>query len=324
MVNIRSLFKQKNDDFSEIKTLETPLHVRLCESNLFETQDDVNENFGDLVGFVREWLQDQGFSREEAIMDFMLEQKNGSMRKDGQTPAALHEISQLIFFASCVEDNIQCEDPAGVIATILCHDLKEDFKIPAQQLNDRLFIHGHQQNKAMHTLLLDYNTISYHNGDKEKPNYKNKHAYSLALRERINPGTAKIVDNIHNAATAIGGLDNKNAAGYGARIALHLNEYINAMCNNHPQNAELFRTLQKIAGKTVQINNHLFFNDTGQPLRLTNEDYPIKGFDLPRGLHPYNIARDRVIAARPELAPMGYTFPQNSSKNSDDSPTYDL
>lgn len=358
-------FGKSHKEFSTIVALKTPLHVQLCESGLFESQDDTNAHFGQLVDYLGIWLEEQGFAREVVVLDYMLELKQGQFRKDGKSPSAIHEVSQALYFISCVEDGLYNNDPAGVLATILCHDLQEDFGISRDDMKQRLLQNGIPDDDAMERFLDDYDTISYHNGDKNNPNYNNKYDYSLSLRQRENASVAKIFDNIHNAATAVGGLTNKNLlkhqdkimqnislftdmlsedpderieiqaviaqaltndihskiGQYTGKIQLQLNTYVEDSMKNYPHNADIYNCLEKVVGKTIQINRHLFYNDDEtaphQPLSLEDYDYPSKGFNLPRGLHPYHVAQDRVLSIRPEIAPKGYKPPKSLSTSQD-------
>ena len=366
-MNIRSLFSQKHEEFSKVRKLSTPLHVQLSDAGLFDSEDDVNANFDTLVEHLQDWLDIQNFNREKIILDLMLEKKDGKLRKDGKTPSAIHEVSQALYFISCVEDGLYHNDPAGVIATILSHDLKEDFKVSREEIKDRLIENGIADDDDMSRFLDDFDTISYHSGDKHNPNFKNKYHYSLELRKRENAAIAKLFDNTHNSATSVGGLENtallkhkdkimsnlslfagiitdgnqeeafeiaevirealKNdehskVSNYTGRIQLSLNQYVGDSSKFHPHNAEMFHTLEKVIGKTVQINRHLFYNESDNqpyhPLDLEESDFPEKGFKLPRGLHPYHMARDRVIERRPEVAPKDYEPPKSSVNFSDD------
>jgi hypothetical protein len=366
-MSIRSLFGHKHEEFSKVKKLSTPLHVQLSQSGLFDSQDDVNDNFNTLVEYLDDWLNTQGFEREQILLEFMLEKKEGGFRKDGKTPSALHEVSQALYFTSCIEDNLYHNDPAGVLATILSHDLKEDFKVSRNEIKNRLIENGIAYDDDMSRFLDDFDTISYHSGDKHKPDFKNKYHYSLELRRRENASMAKLFDNTHNSATSVGGLENSTLlkhkdkimnnvslfAGivtngdqeealeiaevirealkneeyskvndYTSKIQLNLNQYVGDSSKHHPHNADMYHTLEKVIGKTVQINRHLFYNESDrepyQPLDLEESDFPEKGFKIPRGLHPYHMARDRVIERRPEVAPKDYEPPKGSFNFSDD------
>lgn len=363
---IRKLFAQKHRENSRFFIPSSvPLHDRLHDSGLFESEDDVNNNFEQLVGYFRGWLEEHQLERETALLDYMLEKKQGMLRKDGKAPSAIHEVSQALYFISCIEDGLYHSDPAGVLATILVHDLQEDFKVKRDDMRAQLIQNGIADDKRMQEFLDDYDTISYHNGDKDQLNYPNKHQYSLSLRKRRNTGPAKLIDNVHNSATAVGGLQNAKLLKYkdkiingislfaetittapkdraeiselmieclkGAehtkvntytgKIQLQISSYVEDASSYFPENTELLKTLEKVLGKTIQINRHLFYNDYGQSLDLSQHDFPDKGFKLPRGLHPYHVARDRVLSMRPELAPADYQAARPSLKFSDDNGT---
>ncbi|MGH1375163.1 MAG: hypothetical protein ACRBCK_02340 [Alphaproteobacteria bacterium] len=300
---IKDMFSQNKDSaLSQITHLDRPLHERLCEAGMFDTEEDVNQNFDYLVAYLKTWLNEQGFHREDAILDFLLEKKDGKFRKDGTTPSALHEISQAVYMISCAEDGLHIDDPAGVLGVIFSHDLGEDYNVNPQQLNDRLFIHGHQPDDGMKRLLHEFDKISMHYGGEPKPEYPNKHTYSVALRQTQNAGLAKLFDNLQNAATIIGGLSDQRAVDYNVKIQIQLSDYIANLSENYPSQREVYKTLEKAIGKVTNINRHdKHAEDLGKPLTIENKDLTAKGLKLPLGLDPYIVAARRVWDRHPEL-----------------------
>ncbi|MGH1404148.1 MAG: hypothetical protein ACRBDL_07880 [Alphaproteobacteria bacterium] len=274
----------------------------LIKTGLYDTETDVNQNFDQLVDELKDWLHQKGFEREISVLDFMLEKKDGQFRKDGETPAALHEVTQAIYLVSCLEDGLHITDPAGVLAVIFSHDLGEDFNIRPQQMADRLFIDGHKHDDSMAHFLYEFDQISMHYGGEAKPEYKTPHDYSVALRKTQNAGLAKLFDNLQNAATIIGGLSDERASEYNVKIHMLLDRYISQSCENYPEQAEIYKTLQKAIGTVGNYNRHDKHGEAlGKPLKIEEDHLTAKGLKLPLGLDPYMISATRIWERHPTL-----------------------
>ncbi len=276
--------------------------AHLIKSGLYDTEKDVNKNFDSLVDDLKDWLHGRGYEREVSLLNFLLEKKDGKFRKDGETPAALHEVTQAIYLISCLEDGLHIEDPAGVLAVIFSHDLGEDYNIKPQQLCDRLLIDGHQRDESMDRFLYEFDKISMHYGGEKKPEYQTPHQYSVALRHTQNAGLAKLFDNLQNASTIVGGLSDERASEYNVKIHMLLKRYISESCENYPEQAEIYKTLERAIGTVGNYNRHDKHGESlGKPLEIREEELTNKGLKLPMGLDPYMVSATRIWNRRPSL-----------------------
>ena len=151
--------------------------ARLNASNMFDTEQDVIENFDQAVDMVREWLQDKGYKQAELLMDLTLEQKDGLWRKDRVTPAALHEITQAIWFIALHEDGINVQDPEGVLSVIFTHDLGEDFGIKPEEIEQYLVENGIPAGEKIDTFKVNFDAITKKYGKDGDDIWENEYEY---------------------------------------------------------------------------------------------------------------------------------------------------
>lgn len=279
----------------------------LTESGLFTTEDNVIENFGTLCGMVGSWLDDHGYARAHALMDFNLRFNKGKTRKDDKTPAALHEITQAVFSIACHEAGLKVGNHEAVMCTIFGHDMGENFNIRPQQMGDFLFVQKIGRDAFTLEFLENFNAISKKYG--KEMQYASDEEYMEVLRTMEHASVAKLFDNLHNLMTLIGGLKYEKGSGYIHKIENQLTEHIDELCKNFPHQSKIYRTLESAIKVGIDINRSYYDGD-----HLSSEDalrkaMPKVFLNLPEGINPVVVPLNRIAKAEPQ---------QDEDKNPDD------
>lgn len=291
---------RKNDSFAEY----------LTNTGLYDSEADVIANFDHLVHDMRKWLQAKGYKQASAIMDFMIDKKQGVRRKDGKTPGALHELTQAVWFISCIEDGLHVDNPENILSVIFAHDLGEDYGVQPHELENYLCrTKGFKPNEQIDEFLEDFDVISKRWGKGGTPRYKNDYEYYCALQKRRNASVAKMIDRAHNIMTLIGvkqneGHDDKRRmTEYVAKTLQLQSDYVRDATLAFPSQAEIYKALEFVIEKESQVCRY-YIVDTGK--KITDDDdlrqaMPDKGFKkLPNGFHPLIFAAERIRHTYPE------------------------
>jgi len=186
----------------------------LTNSGLFNTEEQVIENYDVLVDYVRDWLESNEYDTAMACFELLLEKKNGKLRGDGKSPSALHEISQAIYTISLIEDGVGLADPESVIALNFLHDLGEEYGVKAPKLMEQFKKFNCSIGGQRLTILLrDFDLITkQYKG--EPPKYKSEWEYYLPMQQSENVSVAKLIDRLHNIATIVGVKDSLRCREY--------------------------------------------------------------------------------------------------------------
>lgn len=280
---------------------------KITESGLFNTEDDVIENFDTLCDMVGTWLDEHGYTRARALMDFNLRFNEGKTRKDGKTPAALHEVTQSIFSIACYEAGLKFGNHQAVMCTIFSHDMGENFNIRPQQMGDFLFIQKIGRDAFTLEFLENFNAISKKYG--KEMQYDSDEEYMAMLRTMEHASAAKLFDNLHNLMTLIGGLKHEKGSGYIHKIENQLTEHVDALCENFPHQTETYRTLESAIRVAIAINRSYYDGDVLDSEEALHKAMPKVFHSLPPGLTPHTVPLRRITRAEPQ---------QEDSKNPDD------
>lgn len=273
--------------------------AHLQKTGLYENEADVTENFESLVEETRDWLHSKGFKQVEVLMDLMLDKNEGETRDDNITPSALHELTQVIWFISCIEADLHVDDVEGVLSVIFAHDLGEDFNIRPDALEQHLVDEGIPRSAKTEQLKEDFDAISKRYGKGNPNKHATEFLYSMAVQNNKNASIAKMIDRIHNIMTLINVKDRIEMMEYIAKTEQLQKDYVRDDVIKFPSQAEMYTALRKATKETVQAC-HYYMVDTGKPI-TDNDDLvlrmPEKGFrDMPLGLHPVIVAAERVRA----------------------------
>ncbi|MCB1681395.1 MAG: hypothetical protein KDI65_05630 [Alphaproteobacteria bacterium] len=282
----------------------------LTKTGLYDSEQDVVANFDHLVEDVHKWLEAKGYTHAMAVMDYMLEKKQGVFRKDKKTPGALHELTQAIWFISCIEDGLPVDHPEGVLSLIFAHDLGEDYGITPEKLWQYLHNEkGFTESPEMDEFLEDFDVISKRWGKDGPLRYKNDYEYYLALQVRRNASVAKMIDRAHNIMTLIGVKENEGSEDkirmmeYVAKTLQLQNDYVRNASQAFPSQATMYLTLSHLIEMESQVCRYYIVN-TGK--KITDDDdlrnaMPERGFrKLPNGFHPLIFAAERIRHTYPE------------------------
>lgn len=292
---------RKRDSFAEY----------LTSTGRYDTEQDIVENFDSLVLDVRKWLKAKHYGHAEALLDLVLDKKDGLTRKDGKTPSALHEVTQAVWFISCVEDGLPVEDPAGVLSLIFSHDLGEDFGVTTQDLWHYLHVEkAFADDEQLQEIIDDYDVISKRWGKGGPERYANEYQYfHIAQHQRRNNSIAKLIDRAHNITTMIGVKDEEGEQEkavmmkYIAKTLTLLGDYVRDASQVHPKQAETYEALQYVIDRVSQVSRY-YVVDTGKVMVEDDElrsSMPDKGFlKLPNGFHPLIFAAERIRLTYPE------------------------
>ena len=277
--------------------------AHLQQSGLYENEDNVAENFDDLIGETRDWLHNKGFKQAEVLMDLMLECNEDKTRQDGTTPSALHEMTQAIWFISCIEGDLHVDDVEGVLSTIFTHDLGEDFDIRPEALEQHLVDNGVPRSPKTEQLKASFNAISKRYGKNGEDRHKNEYEYSRTVRADQNASIAKMFDRAHNIMTLVGVKDKSKMADYMAKTLQLQHDNVKNASANFPSQKPMYKTLQQLIRQEIQAC-YYYIVDTGK--KITNNDdlelsMPKKGFkDVPLGLHPLVVSAERIRHTYPD------------------------
>lgn len=282
----------------------------LTETGLYNSEDDVIKNHDRLVSDLRNWLHAKNYTQAEALLDFMLNKKQGLVRKDGKTPSSLHELTQAVWFISCIEDGLEVDNPEAVLSLIFSHDLGEDFGVmPEDLLHYLVRGKGFADTPKLQEFLEDFDVISKRFGKGGTPRYKNDHEYYLAIQKSRNASVAKMIDRAHNIMTLIGVKENEGHEDkirmieYVAKTLQLQSDFVRDACRAFPSQAEMYRALESVIEQESQVCRY-YIVDTGK--KITDDDdlrseMPDKGFrKLPNGFHPLIFAAERIRHTYPE------------------------
>lgn len=282
----------------------------LTKTKRYGSEADVIKNFDHLVEDVRGWMRAKKYHLTEELMNFMLEKKAGKFRNDGVTPSALHELTQAVWFISCIEDGVRAEMPQSVLGLIFVHDVGEDFGVRPEELRAHLKGKGFGKLVVIDDLLEDFDAISKRYGDDGPPRYANEYEYfHLALCKRRHASIAKLIDRAHNIMTLVGV---KEAEGEAEKVKMmkkiaETKVLINDMCRdsarNFPEQEEFYENIKSVINAVAQTSRYFVVN-TGKKM-VDDEDLyismPERGFfNLPDGFHPLIFAAERVRRSYPE------------------------
>ena len=291
--------------------------AHLQQTGLYENENDVTKNFDNLIGETRDWLQNKGFKQAEALMDLMLECNDGKTRQDGTTPSPLHEMTQAIWFISCVEGDLHVEDAEAILSVILTHDLGEDFDIRPDALEQYLVDNGIPRSEKTEQLKKSFDVISKRYGKNGEDRYKSEYRYSCAVRSDRDASVAKMFDRAHNVMTLVGVKDKSKIADYTAKTLQLQHDNVRSASAQFPDQKRMYRTLQQLIRQEIQTC-YYYIADTGK--KITDNDdlelsMPKKGFqDIPLGLHPLVVSAERIRHTYPET---------HFGKNQDEDITHD-
>ncbi len=282
----------------------------LTSTGRYNSEDDVIKNFEPLVKDLRGWMKAKGYNFAEAVLDYTLEKKAELVRKDGKTPSALHEVTQAVWFISCIEDGLHVDDPEGILAVIFSHDLGEDFGVLPEDLsrylrNER----GFMDSLAIDEFLENFDVISKRYGKTGAPRYKNDYEYYLAIQKMKNASVAKMIDRAHNIMTLIGVKENEGPEDkmrmtvYVAKTLQLQSDYVRDASLAFPSQAEIYKALEFVIEQEAQVCRY-YIVDTGKKITDDNDlrsEMPDKGFKkLPKGFHPLIFAAERIRHTYPE------------------------
>ncbi len=282
----------------------------LTSTGRYNSEAKVVENFEPLVKDLRGWLKAKDYNFAEALLDYTLDKKSGLVRKDGKTPSALHEVTQAVWFISCIEDGLHVDDPEGILAVIFSHDLGEDFGVLPEDLSKYLRNQkGFMDSSAIDEFIENFDVISKRYGKDGKPRYKNDYEYYLAIQKMKNASVAKMIDRAHNIMTLIGVKENeghedkRRMTEYVAKTLQLQSDYVRDACLAFPSQAEIYKALEFVIEQESQVCRY-YIVDTGK--KITDDDdlrseMPDKGFKkLPNGFHPLIFAAERIRHTYPE------------------------
>ena len=275
----------------------------LQQTGLYANENNVTENFDNLVGETRDWLQNKGFKQAEVLMDLMLECNDGKTRQDGKTPSPLHEMTQAIWFISCIEDDLYAEDAEAILSVIFTHDLGEDFDIRPDTLEQYLVDNGIPRSEKTERLKTSFDAISKRYGKNGDDRHKNEHDYSCTVRSDRDASIAKMFDRAHNIMTLIGVKDKSKMADYTAKTLQLQNDNVKEASKNFPSQEPMYKTLQQLIRQEIQTC-YYYMVDTGK--KITDDDnledhMPEQGFkDMPLGIHPLIVSAERIRHTYPD------------------------
>lgn len=305
----------------------------LTETELYGSEDNVIRNHDHLVQDMRNWLRAKNYNQAEALLDFMLSKKEGLVRKDGNTPSSLHELTQAVWFISCIEDGLEVDNPEGVMSIIFSHDLGEDFGVLPEELSDYLrFEKGFMNTPELQEFLEDFDVISKRFGKDGGPRYKNDYEYYLAIQQRRDASVAKMIDRAHNIMTLIGVKENEGHEDkirmieYVAKTLQLQSDFVRNVCKTFPSQAEIYRTLEAVIEQESQVCRY-YIVDTGK--KITDDDdlrseMPDKGFrKLPNGFHPLIFAAERIRHTYPETHLGTKAAPSDAAPDAEAEPDLD-
>lgn len=230
-------------------------------------------------------------------MDLMLECNDGKTRQDGTTPSPLHEMTQAIWFISCIEDDLHADDVEAILSVIFTHDLGEDFNIKPDALEKYLVDNGIPRSEKTEQLKKSFDAISKRYGKDGKDRHKSEYDYSCAVRSDRDASVAKMFDRAHNVMTLVGVKDKLKIADYTAKTLQLQHDNVEAASSKFPSQEPIYKTLQQLIRQEVQTC-YYYIVDTGK--KITDNDdldiaMPKKGLkDLPLGLHPLIVAAERI------------------------------
>ncbi len=277
--------------------------AHLSETGLYNSEQDVIANYDSLVSEMKDWVQHKGYTQAEALLDLVSDLKDGKTRQDGITPSALHEMTQAIWFISAIEGGLEVESPEGVLSVIFAHDIGEDFGMTIDDMNEYLDSKGLPDNDMRKEFLNDYDLITKAWGEDGEKRHKNNYEYYLGIQQSRNASVAKMFDRAHNIMTLVGVKDVTKMNSYIASTMQIQDHFTDQYCEDHPQQAEMYKTMAHVITKELKTSRFYTAN-SGVPLPDDDElntALPEKGFkDLPVGLHPIIIPAERIRATYPE------------------------
>ena len=292
-------------DFNWFAGSRDSFAARLNESNLFDTEQDVIQNFDQAVDMVRGWLQEKGFKQAELLMDLTLDQKEGKWRKDRVTPAALHEITQAIWFIALHEDGIDVQDPEGVLSILFTHDLGEDFGIKPEEIEQYLVANGIPAGETIDTFKANFDAITKKYGKDGDDIWENEYQYYRYMEGFANASVAKLIDRLHNIMTLVNVQDDRKMLRYIQNTFVIKGDFIDNASENFPDQEKMYGALNRHLRKAMQ--SCLYHNNmTGKPITDDNDLRDATPRDgsfnaLPNGFHPLIFIAERI--RQPEQNP---------------------
>lgn len=286
---------------------------RLSETQLYESEEAILNNFDSLVDELRSWIKENGSPLNEALLDILLEEKSAPtiykerLRRDG-TLNETHEIVQTIRFIRDLEDGMKVDNPSRVISLILAHDLGEDFGLTPQLLKEDLLKRGIKEDQELNGFLVEFEATSSHfrsergykKGEKTPhPVYKDKAEYISGIHEHPSATVAKFYDNDHNVDTAIFGFyEPADAAKYIMTIEAMLPpERMKELAERHPSQADAYKQLKATLEQSYRAVYHWVAGDQGQNLNITPDNKVLGQTRLPAGLDTPEVGIHRMQMA---------------------------
>jgi len=277
----------------------------MYDSGLFKTEDLVIENVETWIDLIKEHLYSKGYEHAVATLDKMLDYNEGLKRKDGKTPSIVHELTQLTWLISCLDDGLIVENPEGVIINDIAHDLGEDHGMKPYFLIKLLLAYQPVEDKDTLTeIKAAHGVLSKDYLGEESEKIPTETLFKLIAASQ-NASIVKILDRIHNISTHIGVKTAEKSASY---VKSTREKFIPAIREISTElflnQTEIYDMLLEVLEATCALTemhykqNHMPTNDTLRSLM------PEAGFkDLPDGLNPFLVIANRSRATRNEQTP---------------------
>lgn len=280
----------------------------LQSTGLYNSEQDVIENFNALTDELETWIDDNDFVLAGTLLEFVLDEKDGELRKDEVTPSALHEVTQAIWFINLVENGLPVQDVEGVLSVILAHDIGEEFDYQPDDITEALIYKNPavQNHPKLQQFSADFDLISKTYGPEGEKRHPNNHSYYSGIHTSPNATIAKMLDRAHNIMTLIGVKSIPKMNSYIAstlQLQEHFMDQYKADAGHpHPQ-LETYESIAHLTEKMIKISRFYTVN-SGVPLPDDDELYtamPEKAFrGLPLGLQPLFIPAERIREMHPE------------------------
>lgn len=280
----------------------------LSQSCLFDNEQDAIHAIDYLADNLNQWMALHGYRQAQLIMDRMLNHKSSALRHDGVTPAALHELTQAVWFISCVEDGLHVEDAEGVLSVIFSHDLGEDYGETPESFDAYLTENGITNRDAIERFKRSFDVITkqYRNPETDQKGplrHANNSAYNDMLVQDREASVAKMFDRPHNIMTLIGAKEHDKILSYMDHILEEQDQYVLAASINFPEQSELYETLRYLTENEAELTREKI-DLISFPYDDSNTFMPEKGFkDMPFGLHPRSVIMQRLHEHYPDIYP---------------------
>lgn len=287
------------------EAVSTGFIEKLNLSEKYGAEAHVVAHYDDLLQAIREYIVEYDYELCHEALEILLKNRKGQFRDDGETPLALHQLTQFIWVISLIESGLPIEKPEFALALALLHDEGEDSGLTPDVLLENLCSKLNQDRydqESVQDFCMSFDRISKKFGDKRagrkgEKRHESEWQYYLDISLDTEAALVKLTDNCQNLMTLVGAKKFEKLKQYLVDRHTILNDFVTMCCRQNASQARTYRALQHVAEKLIKICEYAV-TTTGKPLPNDKDiaaNMPRSGFkNIPRGLHPLFVCADRI------------------------------